>query len=70
MSDNHVTLNVEGMTCNHCVASITKALMQLNGVENVIVNLEMKRVAIEFDAERMNVEILKGTVEDAGYKVR
>ncbi len=70
MSSQHIAFNVDGMTCEHCVHTIKAALTQLNGVYEVIVDLSTKRVVVEYDDERLYTETLKGTIEDAGYKVR
>jgi len=70
MSEQNIAFNVEGMSCENCARSIKNALMQLNGVYNVIVDIETKRVAIEYDDERLNADILKGTSEDLGYIVK
>ncbi len=70
MTNEHVTFNVEGMAGNDSADTIHAALIRLNGVDNVIVDVGMKRVAIEYDAERVPMDTLKGTIEDAGYKVR
>lgn len=58
---------VEGMSCNHCVMAVTKALKELNGVSNVNVDLSSKKVEIE--GENLVDEQLRETVEDAGYDV-
>jgi copper chaperone len=58
---------VEGMSCNHCVMAVTKALKELNGVSNVNVDLSSKKVEIE--GENLVDEKLKEAVEDAGYDV-
>lgn len=70
MANEHVTFTVEGITSENCATTIHDALIRLNGVEDVIVDLGMKRVAVEFDAERMHRDTLRGTIEDEGYKVR
>ncbi len=70
MSEQNIAFNVEGMSCQHCAENIKNALTKLNGVYNVIVDLESKRVAIEYDDERLSADILKGTIEDIGYNVR
>jgi cation transport ATPase len=31
----HTTLNIEGMSCEHCVRTVTEALERLNGVSSV-----------------------------------
>jgi copper chaperone len=70
MLSEHVAFNVEDMTCEKCASTIQGALSKLNGIMNIIVDLDMKRVAVEYDVERLNFETLRGTIEDAGYKVK
>ncbi|MCX7773618.1 MAG: copper ion binding protein [Clostridia bacterium] len=70
MANQHIAFNVEDMSCEHCVKSIKAAVTQLNGVYEVIVDLKTKRVAVEYDDERLDADTLKGTIEDTGYKVR
>ena len=44
-----VTLNVEGMSCGHCVKAVESSVGALNGVSNVVVDLEEKKVNVEFN---------------------
>ncbi len=62
-------LTVEGMSCNHCVNSIKKAVGSLQGVDNVDVDLESKKVTVEYDSSKLNVEAIKDAIEDQGYDV-
>ena len=39
----HITLNIDGMTCNGCVASVTKILQGVDGVASAEVSLADKR---------------------------
>ena len=34
------TIKVKGMSCQHCVASVTKALSEIDGLSDINVNLE------------------------------
>ena len=61
--------NVEGMSCQHCVSSVTNGLKELKGVENVVVHLADKTVAVEFDAQSVAVEDIANAIEDLGYDV-
>lgn len=70
LENQHTTFIVEGMTCDGCVKTIKEILGRLNGIFGVIVDLDAKRVAVEYDAERLDVETIKGTIDDAGYKVK
>lgn len=61
------TLTIEGMTCSHCTARVTKALQAVKGVRSVAVNLDTKSAAIE--GEDTADSDLRAAVEDAGYQV-
>ena len=63
----HITLNIDGMTCNGCVASVTKILQGVDGVASAEVSLADKRAAVAFDAEKTSVDALIAAVEDGGY---
>jgi copper chaperone len=64
------SLKVEGMSCSHCENSVKKSVGALNGVEKVIVDLKAKKVTIEYDFERVNIQTIKDTIEDQGYEVK
>ena len=46
------TLTVEGMTCQHCVKTITDALNGQSGVYKVGVDLDKREGKIEYDEEK------------------
>ena len=62
------TLKVKGMSCQHCVMSVTKALSQLDGVQNVQVDLEKGEVRFENTKTVATDQIVKA-ITDAGYEV-
>lgn len=62
-------LHVEGMTCGHCVETVTKAVSALDGVERVDVNLEKKEVTVDFDEGRTRVQDIQAKINEAGYEV-
>ena len=57
------------MTCNGCVASVTKVLQALPGVGSVEVSLEDKRATVSYDPAQVVMAQFKGAIEDAGYDV-
>ncbi|ENQ3107441.1 copper chaperone CopZ [Bacillus cereus] len=65
-----ITLNVQGMTCNHCKMAVTNALTELEGVQNVEVQLQEGTVNVEYDEAKVDVEKMKETIEDQGYDVQ
>ncbi|MDD3341070.1 MAG: copper chaperone CopZ [Bacilli bacterium] len=65
----NILLQVDGMSCEHCVSSITKALTSLNGVEKVEVQLENKTVEVQFAASKISIDQIKEAIEDLGYDI-
>ena len=62
-----VTLNVDGMTCGGCAASVTRVLKATPGVSDAVVELAAKRATVTFDPARTSVPALKSAIDDAGY---
>ena len=63
------TLNVQGMSCGHCVSSIEGSVGELNGVESVKVHLQDGKVDITFDGDKVDLKDIKEAIEDQGYDV-
>jgi len=61
-------LKVKGMSCQHCVMSVTKALGQLEGIKNVQVDLAKGEVRFDNTKEVASDRIEKA-ISDAGYEV-
>ena len=64
-----ITLNVSGMTCGGCVASVTRVLKAMPGVAEVAVTLTPGAAKISFDPARTDAAKLGAAIEDAGYDV-
>ncbi|HVE49777.1 MAG TPA: heavy-metal-associated domain-containing protein [Casimicrobiaceae bacterium] len=64
-----VNLDVQGMTCGGCVASVKRVLASLPGVENVDVTLKPGRASVAFDPSRVTVQALRKAIASAGYDV-
>lgn len=60
------TFLIEGMTCNHCVANVKNAVLEIDGVKDIKVNLEQKNAVIDGEYDQDKV---KEAIEKAGYKV-
>lgn len=69
-SKNKTTLKVEGMTCNHCVIRVTKALEGLDGVKNAKVSLDKAEAEVVFKGDKLESNMLINAVEEAGYKAK
>ena len=60
------TWTVTGMTCGHCVASVTEELQEVDGVQDVAVTLETGEVVVT-SAEPLSREAVEAAVTEAGY---
>ena len=60
-------LKVQGMTCGHCVKSVTEALENVDGVRRAQVDLQAGRATVEYDETRTSPETLAGVVTEEGY---
>ena len=58
------TYTVTGMTCGHCVASVTEEVTAVAGVTEVSVELESGLLTVTGDAD---AQAVRGAVEEAGY---
>lgn len=66
----NVTLNVQGMSCGHCVNTVEKNVGALAGVEQVKVNLAEGLVDVAFDDAQVSLDQIKETIDDQGYEVK
>ena len=62
-------IKIQGMSCNHCTASVQKALDETKGVESAEVSLEGKCARVIFDENEVTLEELNAVVEDQGFDV-
>jgi copper chaperone len=69
MATKQVNLTVDGMSCQHCVNSITKAVKGVSGVETVNVDLNSKKVSVGFDPGLTALQAIINVIEDQGYEV-
>lgn len=63
-------LQVQGMTCGHCVSAVEKALRNQNGVRNATVHLENGAAEVEYEEGAVAPEQLVAAVEGEGYSAR
>lgn len=61
------TLKVSGMTCGHCVRTVTEALEGVDGVKDAQVDLQTGSARIDYDEAQTNPDALASVVIDEGY---
>lgn len=60
------TIKIKGMSCQHCVASTTKALQELDGISNVVVDLQNGKAQYEGD---IDIKVIKAAISQIGFEV-
>ena len=64
-----IVLHIEGMSCEHCVKAVTKAVGALPGIEDVSVDLKAKTATVDYNSAQSTPETIKAQIEDQGYDV-
>ena len=60
-------LKIDGMSCQHCVKTVTEALTELPGVRRAKVNLRKAEAVVHFDALRVTPAHLTEAITEAGF---
>lgn len=62
---DRMTIDISGMSCGHCVASVKKALEQVDGVQ--VEQVAIGKATVLADAAK--APSIRDAIEDAGYEV-
>jgi copper chaperone len=62
------TIQIEGMSCQHCVMRVKKAIEGLAGVSSLFV--EIGEAKVSFDETKIQKKDIEAAVAKAGYKVK
>jgi copper chaperone len=61
------TINIEGMSCEHCVNAVTEAVSALPSVTGV--DVEIGAASLTYDPAAVSYEAIKEAIEDQGFDV-
>lgn len=62
------TIRVEGMSGDHCVMMVGRAIASVKGVLDVDVSLGNKEATVEYDRNKTDLEEIMAAVREAGYR--
>ncbi len=62
-----LTMDISGMTCGHCVSSVTRALKGLDGV--TVEQVTLGKATVDYDASATSPIRITQAVEEEGYGV-
>ena len=65
----NIVLKVKGMSCEHCVKAVTKAVTGIKGAADVKVDLKGGTVSFMFDKSKNELETVKAAINEAGFTV-
>lgn len=64
---SETVIKIEGMSCQHCVMRVRKALDGLAGIMES--NVTIGSATVKYDESRIQKEDITSAIEKAGYKV-
>ena len=62
----HLTLQIEGMSCGHCLNAVNRALAGLPGLE--VESVKIGRADLRYDERLLDPTRIQAAVSDAGYR--
>jgi len=62
-----INITIDGMSCQHCVMAVKKALGGVPGILESTV--QIGRAVVTYDENRVKKEDIEARIEDAGYKI-
>ena len=62
------TIKIKGMSCRHCVAAVTKALSDIEGIRDLRVDLEKGEAAFREDKPVDRI-LIRERIAKAGFEV-
>jgi copper ion binding protein len=67
MQTRTLQLTIEGMSCEHCAATVEKVLSRMEGIGSAVVNLEEHRATVQYDAAVTGPQAMIDAIAEAGY---
>ena len=61
------TINIQGMSCGHCVKGVREALEELDGVQ--VEDVQIGSARIQYDPQTTSQEEVREAIQEAGYHV-
>jgi len=66
---DNITLNVSGMSCEHCVKAVNNALSAIAGVKDITVSLKDGKVSFSHDPAKAPLDKIKAAITEEGYEI-
>lgn len=70
MQTRTLQLRVEGMSCEHCAATVERVLARIEGVSSAVVRLKEHLATVQFDGTVVTPEAMIDAIAEAGYEAK
>lgn len=67
MANQTQIINIEGMTCGGCVASVHTATADIDGLDNISIELADNQATVTFDDSKTSAEKIAAAIDEAGF---
>lgn len=64
------TINIGGMHCDMCVASVTKGVTEVEGVQAVTVDLADSTATVSYSSAKVDLATIEKAIEKRGYSIK
>jgi len=62
------TIQIDGMSCQHCVMRVKKAIEALAGIKSL--SVDIGKATVSFDESQIQRSDIEKAIEKAGYKIK
>ncbi len=63
-----ITINIDGMSCQHCVGRVKKAIEGLAGISDL--SVEVGKATVTFDEAKIQQADIENAIAKVGYKIK
>lgn len=67
MANQTRIIKIDGMTCGGCVASVYNATADIDGLDDMSVELAANQATVTFDDSKTSIEAIAEAIDDAGF---
>ena len=67
MANQTRIIKIDGMTCGGCVASVYSATADIDGLDDISIELIDNQATVTFDDSKTNIEAIVSAIDDAGF---
>jgi copper chaperone len=64
-----ISMVVPAISCEHCKKTVEGTLNKFDGVQQALVDIANKRVALSYDPEKVDLSVLEEALSEEGYDV-